>query len=174
MGLETSLLTWILWRLLLFFLIPQCFAIIWGIWSMALVRPVIFCPLMFLCCEVKLSDVHPEFRLKEVLTQDFWGPPCSLFPRDPLFLSTPLCSDFFCHTGLLTIFWYARHAVQSARKVFSKIASSPPSNLCVKVTFSITLSVTVLFKSSNHLPLYTLLIPFAYIVSVLALGTQFF
>lgn len=91
-----------------------------------------------------------------------------------LSLSTPLCSNFFCHAGILTIFWYARHAVQSARKVFSKIASSPPSNLCVKVTFSITLSVTVLFKSSNHLPLYTLLIPFAYIVSVLALGAQFF
>ena len=118
-----------------------------------------------------LLATHPRQRGMERVPEHFH---LSLSQGSSLFIYSPLCSCFFCCAGLLTIFWYARHAVQSARKVFSKIASSPPSNLCVKVTFSVILSVTILFKSSNHLPLYTLLIPFAYIVFMLVLSAQFF
>lgn len=108
-----------------FFFIPQCFASILGIWSVVLNWLVTFCPHAFVCCEVKLRGVHPEFKWERSPCTGLLRPTMISFPGSSILIYSPLCSYFFCHAGLLKI------CLPGMLESLSKIASSPPlKSLC--------------------------------------------
>lgn len=126
---------------MLSFFIPQCFAVEWVFdhWYW----PVLSC---FCAVKMKLNNFHPEFKFNaKVLKQGFWGPTWSLFPILPFHLF------FFSLFTFLLPLWASYDPFNMPGILFTLLGMpSPWWHFCAKVTFTIRLSTTILFKSVNQ------------------------
>lgn len=146
-GLETSLRTWILERLMLSFFIAQCFAALLGIWSVVLTGPEPFHRSSFCAVQMKVSD------FTQSLYKGRWGPARSL--------SHPPCSSTLPSVRISLPHRASYSSSNVPTRPFTLLGRPSPRwhlyrlQIFVQGWLSQLDWTWLLFKRANHLTLYS-------------------